>query len=319
MLHSEMSSQSPSSTPLPDPELHAFLDHIAVQKRASRHTLRNYQQALTELKAMFPTQPWEDLAESDLRRHLHDLHLKRRLEPASIRLRFSAIRSFYKHLMRAGRAKDNPAADLKLPVRRRRMPLFLSEEQMLKLLEAPLQRMQRHAKKRRGRPTAAWQFLRDAAILEVFYSTGMRLEELTRMRWDDIDSARGEARVLGKGGKERIALLGRPAREALAAYRAALPHDVHSPLVFLSPGGRPFTPRAVQLMLKTCLAHAGLDPKLTPHKLRHSFATHMLNRGADLRAIQELLGHAHLATTQIYTQVTAERLRQSYQKAHPRA
>lgn len=286
----------------------------------SEKTLRNYAQVLAEVSAFFAGKSWAALGLEDFRRYLHDLTVLRRLEPSTVRLRFSALRSFYQFLVRRGDLPAQPLAGLMLPGRKRRLPLFLNEEQVLRLLAAPLDLMKAAAKqKRRGRARQAWQYLRDAAILEVFYSTGMRIDELLRLRMEDIDLRQGTVRVLGKGGKERLAVLGRPARQALQAYRDALPLEAASAFVFTGPSGKGLTARAVQQMLKSYLAHCGLDPGISPHKLRHTFATHLLNHGADLRSVQELLGHSSLSTTQIYTAVTAERLKQGYLRAHPRA
>ncbi len=159
--------------------------------------------------------------------------------------------------------------------------------------------------------------LRDTAWLEVFYSAGLRLNELVRLPRRQVDLHQGTVRVLGKGRKERLCPLGGPAVQALQAYLDACPHE-HE-MLFVSAQGRPLTGRAVQLSLKKYLAAAGLDAKLTPHKLRHTFATHLLDGGADLRSVQELLGHSQVTTTQIYTSVSVERLKRVYQGTHPRA
>ncbi|MDX6767382.1 MAG: tyrosine recombinase XerC [Candidatus Methylacidiphilales bacterium] len=298
-----------------------FLAHLRVQKQYSDKTGRNYRQALLECGAAFPGQQWGKLGPAHFRQYLYRLSTERRLGPASVRLRFSALRSFYKYLQRQGRLTDNPLTDLKLPVKKKRLPLFLGEEQVLRLLAAPLERMKEAAgvKRGRGRKKEAWQFLRDAAILEFFYSTGMRLDELVRLEMDDIDRRATTARVMGKGKKERLVVLGEPALEALDNYREALPLKLGGEAVFLGPDGRALGGRAIQLMLKEYLSYCGLDHRLSPHKLRHTFATHLLDRGADLRSVQELLGHASLSTTQVYTAVTSERLKQAYRKAHPRA
>jgi integrase/recombinase XerC len=297
-----------------------YLEHLKTGKGFSDKTLRNYEQTLREVAAAFPGRRWEGLGMVDFRVYLHELTVRRRLSPASVRLQFSALRSFYKFLIRRGLVRENPLLGLQLPNKKKRLPLFLSEEQVLKLLAAPLDRMKdRAGKKVPGRKREAWQFLRDAALWEVIYSTGMRIDELVRLRMDDVDVRGGTVRVVGKGRKERLVVLGRPALEALQVYRDRLPVGVQPSAVFVGPGGKALSARAIQLMLKTYLAHCGLDPRLSPHKLRHTFATHLLNRGADLRSVQELLGHAHLSTTQIYTAVTAERLKQAYGRSHPRA
>jgi integrase/recombinase XerC len=297
-----------------------FLEHLRVQKNYSDKTGRNYRQALKECGAAFPGQRWDQLGASHFRQYLYQLSTNRKLAAASIRLRFSALRSFYKFLQRREQIRANPLVDLKLPVKQKRLPLFLSEEQILKLLAAPLEKAGEAGKRKGpGRKKELWQFRRDAAILEFFYSTGMRMDELVNLEMEDIDVRGGTVRVIGKGNKERMAVLGEPALEALASYRDLLPSKMRKEAVFVGPGGKPLSARGIQLMLKEYLLHCGLDHRLSPHKLRHTFATHLLNRGADLRSVQELLGHASLTTTQVYTAVTVDRLKQAYQKAHPRA
>lgn len=301
----------------------AFLLRLKGGGQFSSRTIRNYTQVFLEVAALFPGRRWDDLSREDFRHYLQGLVI-RRLAPASVRLRFSALRSFYRYAVRQCWLESSPLADLKLPARKRRVPLFLNEEQILRLLSAPLERLRdsktgEGGRRARGRPRHHWQFLRDAAILETFYSTGIRVDELVRMKMEDVDASQGTARILGKGKRERLVVLGGPARVAVDKYRAALPPPLRGEALFVGPGGGPLTARAVQKMLKSYLAACGLDPRITPHKLRHTFATHLLNHGADLRSVQELLGHASLSTTQIYTAVTVERLRKSYQQAHPRA
>jgi integrase/recombinase XerC len=290
----------------------------------SPKTVRNYRHALGEFARMEPGVGWETAETDAFRMHLYRLSVERKLDTATLRLRFAALRSLYRFLIRRGWVKASPLTGLSLPSKEKRLPRFLSEAQVEALLAAPLQKRAAEAggKRRRGRRREDWQYLRDAAILEFFYSTGMRVDELVSLGDADIDLRGGGVRVMGKGRKERLCLLGEPARGAYEGYRAVLAgakKGGHPEAAFVGPGGKGLTARAVQLLLKTYLAEAGLDPKLTPHKLRHSFATHLLDRGADLRSVQELLGHANLATTQVYTQVTAERLRKSYDRAHPRA
>jgi site-specific recombinase XerD len=300
-----------------------FLRHMEEGKGASPLTLRNYGKALEEFSAMTPGKTWPALQPLDFRTYLYALSKKETLKAASIRLRFSALRSFYKFLVRRERVKENPLEGMKLPLKEKRLPRFLSEEQVDRLLEAPLERMKRlegsGARRGPGRKKEEWQYLRDAALLEMAYSTGMRLHELTQLPDADIDRTNGTVRVLGKGGKERLCLLGRKGLESYRFYREALPLGADPQSAFVGSRGEALTPRAVQLLFKTYLEEAGLDAQLTPHKLRHSFATHLLDRGADLRSVQELLGHANVATTQIYTQVTSERLKKVYREAHPRA
>jgi integrase/recombinase XerC len=228
--------------------------------------------------------------------------------------------------VRAGKVESNPASDLSLPKLPKRLPVFLTREQVIALLEAPAHLCaEAEAKKVKSKPseqadgrlTKEWQFLRDAAWLEIFYSSGLRLSELVGLTLAQIDLRQGIMRVWGKGKKERLCPLGKAAVRAVEHYLQRRPHV--SEWLFTSANGNPLTGRAVQMLLKKYLAAAGLDHELSPHKLRHTFATHLLDCGADLRSVQELLGHAQLTTTQIYTSVSVERLKKVYGDAHPRA
>ena len=221
----------------------------------------------------------------------------------------SALRSFFRWLVRSERMKQNPVVGLTLPKKQRKLPKFLTIQQIEALLNAPV------TDKKPESQLAVW---RDKAILEVLYSGGLRIHELTGLNDDDLDILGEVARVRGKGKKERLTPLGAPAIEAVQKYLELRHRAARGPLFVNKFGGR-LTTRSVQRMLKKYLITAGLDPSLTPHKLRHSFATHMLDAGADLRSVQELLGHVNLSTTQIYTHITPERLKKVYDKAHPRA
>lgn len=298
-----------------------FLSVLEVEKGYSPKTLRNYRHALAEFSRQSEVEHWDEAGADVFRQYLYRMATAEKLRPATIRLRFAALRSFYRFLVRRGKVKKNPLIGLTLPVKEKRLPRYLSEEQVRQLLEAPLTvwNQAKAAGKKRGRPYQEWQALRDMAIIEFLYSTGVRIDELVNLRDHEIDLRSGVVRVIGKGRKERMAILGEPSMQAYRDYRQALPLDVTGPAAFLNAKGQPLTARAVQLFFKKYLIIAGLDHRLTPHKLRHSFATHMLDHGADLRGVQELLGHANLSTTQVYTQVSAERLRRSYNEAHPRA
>jgi len=316
---------SPSIPSRPDSrEVTEFLHHLEQGRGASPNTLRNYRQALLEFKAGVPDRSWWDLKPADFKAYLYRLARAQRLGPGTVRLRFAALRTFYKLAVREGRMKLNPVSDLSLPKLPRRLPVFLNQEQITALLDAPrklwaLEEKQRatggRKKDRRGGQN--WQMLRDVAWLELFYSAGLRLSELVQIRQSDLDLREGTVRVIGKGRKERLCPLGNPAIRALEAYLDARPFDGDA--LFVSAQGRQLNGRTVQLALKRYLTAAGLDAKLTPHKLRHTFATHLLDRGADLRSVQELLGHSQLTTTQIYTSVSVERLKRVYDRAHPRA
>jgi integrase/recombinase XerC len=300
-----------------------FLQQLEHGRGVSPNTIRNYRQALLEFKAGVPDKSWWELKPADFKSYLYRLARAQQLGPGTVRLRFAALRTFYKTAVREGRVKLNPVSDLSLPKLPRRLPVFLNQEQITALLEAPhrlwakQEKRQATGAKKDRRSGQNWQMLRDAAWLELFYSAGLRLSELVQIRRGNLDLHQGTVRVVGKGRKERLCPLGNPAIRALEAYLDACPFDTDA--LFVSAQGRQLNGRTVQLALKRYLAAAGLDAKMTPHKLRHSFATHLLDHGADLRSVQELLGHSQLTTTQIYTSVSVERLKRVYEKAHPRA
>jgi site-specific recombinase XerD len=218
--------------------------------------------------------------------------------------------------------QSSPIKNLSLPKLEKRLPMFLTVQQMLDLLRAPLMGSEAPRKKSAGRPIAVCACYRDVAILETIYSCGLRISELCRLQAADIDWSGQQVKVFGKGKKERLVPIGAPALEAIRTYWSRLKTaPTHNAPVFMgeTKKGGPLSPRILQARLKKYLAAAGLDPHLTPHKLRHSYATHLLDAGADLRSVQELLGHAHLVTTQVYTHLTTERLKRAYDDAHPRA
>jgi integrase/recombinase XerC len=322
---SEFFAYSVPSMALIDPSTHAtnrdsfveeFLMQLEQGQGISPHTARNYRQALLEFKATVSEKSWWTLGPSDFKSYLYRLARAQKLGPGTVRLRFAALRSFYKQALREGKIKTNPVSDLSLPKLSRRLPIFLNQQQVTALLEAPRElwdrgqkRLISGAKKPSRRQAQLWPMLRDTAWLELFYSAGLRLSELVNLQRSHVDLIEGVVRVRGKGKKVRLCPLGEPAIRALETYLSACPFE-HGPL-FVSEKGRQLNGRSVQLALKRYLAAAGLDSKLTPHKLRHTFATHLLDHGADL--------HSQLTTTQIYTSVSVERLKRVYDGAHPRA
>lgn len=308
-----------------DERIKSFVQHLTSERGVSEYTLRNYRQALQEFWSWHLTDRqrppnWTALERDDFRAYLRFLG-RNKLGRAAIQLRFSALRSLYKFLIRTGVVSTSPIKNLALPKLPRRLPRFLTAKQMLDLLRAPTNELQ-SLNNRADQSVDEAEYLRDAAILEAIYSCGLRISELCGLRAEDINWNEQVVRVRGKGKKERQVPIGAPALEAIRLYWTSLPHSPAGDVpVFLSRSiaMKPMYPRLVQLRLKRYLEAAGLDPNLTPHKLRHSYATHMLDAGADLRSVQELLGHAHLATTQVYTHVTTDRLKKVYDKAHPRA
>ncbi len=307
----------------------SFLQHLATDRGASIFTQRNYREALTEFFCFYreerKTSPdWKTLQRDDFRAYLRFLGRGGRSR-ASIQLRFSAFRTFYKFMIRRGHVVSTPIKNILLPKPERRLPKFLTADQMLALLHAPLKKyeeLSKVAQEKSGRKIDSAPYYRDVAILETIYSCGLRISELCGLLAEDIDWSEYSVRVRGKGKKERVVPIGEPAMKSIQVYWQKLPAfpKGEAPAFYADfEKAAPVYPRSIQQNLKTYLEQAGLDPGLTPHKLRHSYATHLLNAGADLRSVQELLGHAHLVTTQIYTHVTIDRLKQAYEGAHPRA
>lgn len=286
-----------------------FQQYLAVERNLSPHTCAAYLRDLAEFREFLDGLGMADataLSRVDhllLRRYLAELHKSN--QRTSIARKLSALRTFFRYLVREGVLPSNPAAALATPKRNRYLPKTLSVDEATALME-------------RGHGTTVLA-LRDRAILELFYSSGLRISELTGLDIGGLDLRENLVRVLGKGRKERIVPVGRKAHEALAAYleaRGAV--DDNQPLFANHRGGR-LTPRSIQRHLKSWLIKANVIKDISPHALRHSFATHLLDGGADLRAIQELLGHVSLSTTQRYTQVSVDQLMAVYDKAHPRS
>lgn len=305
----------------------SFLEYLHTEAGASPYTIRNYRQALGEFSGWYAGEKkrapdWLHLKKPDFRFYLRFLG-RSNLSRSAVQLRFSALRSFYKHLMRRGKLDASPIRDISLPKKEKRLPQFLTPAQMFALLEAPLRELETvRAEADDDAEIDPAPFLRDAAILEVIYSCGLRVSELCGLRVINLDADERLIRVHGKGKKERQLPIGKPALAAIACYWDALEHPPtgEMPVFLANPNDlRPVYPRLVQLHLKHYLEAAGLDPSLTPHKLRHSYATHLLDNGADLRSVQELLGHENLVSTQVYTHLTTGRLKKAYDAAHPRA
>lgn len=310
-----------------DPDLRDFERYLEGEKDASGHTLEAYTRDILQFAAFaWPDQPapyaWASIQRPQARGFLVKMQSSGAL-PATTGRKLSSLRSFYKYLLREGRVEGNPFAGLPRPRRQRNLPHILSPEEMGRLLETPQRQLAA-----RQTPSAfdRYRAVRDTAILEVLYSSGVRLSELMQLKEDRVDVIGGVIRVLGKGKKERLCPLGGPASAALqeamdarVPFLAGLGKAGRPPALFLNKLGTPLTNRSVQRLLKSTLREAGLPEDLYPHALRHSFATHLLDAGADLRSVQELLGHSSLSTTQIYTHVSIERMKEVYNRAHPRA
>ena len=294
-----------TTSPVSPKPVWQFLEYLRVERNASEYTCRDY---ALDLKQFFDCIGHRRVAEVtplEIRRfvaHLSTRHQAKR----SIARKLSCLRSFFRFLCRDGRREQNPAAAIPTPRLEQRLPAFLDEAQMTRLLQIP--------------PLDKWQGWRDRALLETLYSTGVRVSELVGLNRDDVDEISGTAIVRGKGKKERLCPIGETALKAINAYLAKRPKKLKVPYaVFVSQKGTRLTVRQVDRLLVRYVAQAELPRSVSPHSLRHSFATHLLDRGADLRSVQELLGHASLATTQIYTHVSAQRLKKVYDQAHPRA
>ncbi len=313
-------SSKPGPEPLPADIaaqwLQPFLDHLRKERRYSVYTARNYGQAFRDFFNWLRISQrgeggFDVLTARDGRDFV--IEAQRRFDRRTLHNHVSGLRAFYRYWMQRGRLERNPFAKVPLPKLAKALPKFLTEAQMTVLLEGPRQLLQ-------NKSLPAREAGRDRLVLELLYGGGLRVSELVALNYGAVDFDQGSVRVLGKGRKERICPLGATAVTVLKKYRAEFaakcgPADP----VLVTPTQRRLTVRAVQLLVKKYLALADLPMDLSPHKLRHSYATHLLNSGADLRAVQELLGHANLTTTQIYTHTSVARLKEIYAKAHPRA
>ncbi len=286
-----------------------FLRFLEVERNASARTVAVYRHALETLRAEREVRSWLKCSPDDFRDYLFNL-MKQGQARSYIRLQFSAFRTFYRFLVERKNLRIDPVRQLQLPKPEKKLPLVLTQKQVDELLSAPLR-----IPKEKAAPS--WMPLRDAAILELFYSSGLRLAELASLNVVDLDVYTESVRILGKGRKERVCPVGLPALEAVSRYRASA--NVQTGPLFINKLRRRISSRSIWLILKRYLRHTSIPIAVSPHKLRHSFATHLLDGGADLRSVQALLGHASLSTTQIYTHVTVERLKKAYADAHPRA
>ncbi|MDD5217740.1 MAG: tyrosine recombinase XerC [Candidatus Omnitrophica bacterium] len=285
-----------------------FLGFLKAEKNASIHTVKNYHIDLREFFESVGKKNLSDISHLDIRSFL--AHLKSRsYSKSSISRKLACLRSFFKFLARENVLSSNPASSISTPKREKRLPFFLNTDEVTKLIEAPSK--------------TTWEGKRDRAMLETLYSSGLRVSELVGLNHEDMDLFGGLLRVRGKGKKERIVPVGQVAVQAVQDYlqhKAPKDGDVgfKRPLYINRRGGR-LTDRSVRRMILKYSRLVSLKKDVSPHTLRHSFATHMLDRGADLRSVQELLGHENLSTTQIYTHVTTRRLKEAYDAAHPRA
>lgn len=313
-----------------DPLVVRFRSYLLSERNASVLTASGYEQDLAQFAAFrwgseAPAPfGWMQATPEDARSFLMRFATDR-ARATTTRRKLASLRSFYKFLLREELVVSNPFAGIRGPKLPKPLPKVLSQEEVARLIKAPEEDLrQRRRQKLETSPEDVYAHVRDAALFEALYSTGCRISEITPLVWKQIDFENGGVVVTGKGSKQRLCILGKPALRALRRLRdeaGSLFPDGGADWahVFLSERGGVFGPRVAQRRMKKWLALADLPTDLTPHKLRHSFATHLLDAGADLRSVQEMLGHASLATTQIYTHVSIERLKEEYMKAHPRA
>ena len=294
-----------AATALLDARVETYLGHLSVERRLSPNTIENYRRDLNALTAWMGgagVSSFKDLIGEHLRSFVAAEH-RRGLSPKSLQRRLSALRSFFRYLLRNGELPGNPAQGLRAPKAPRKLPQVLDADEMTRLVEVP---------------TDGPLGLRDRAMLELFYSSGLRLSELCALRWRELDLAESLVSVTGKGNKGRIVPVGSHAVTALSEWKSASAGKPDAP-VFPGRGGATISPRAVQLRLRQLAQQQGIWKRVHPHLLRHSFASHVLESSGDLRGVQELLGHADIATTQIYTHLDFQHLAKVYDAAHPRA
>lgn len=307
----------PPASPVPGADrIEHFRDWMVGERRLSPCTVRNYSEAVREFarwmqdtRSRAGRTDWSAITLQHLRSWVVDSQ-RRGISRRTLHLQVSALRAFFRFEVQSGSLPSDPTGGLILPKLSRSLPVFLTESQMSALLRAPVDLF-------RSGKIDAWEAIRDSAAMELLYGGGLRISELTGLNWSDIDTSTGSARVIGKGSKERVCPLGPVAMAGLHRLQTSVGKGDGGP-VMVDRRGRRISPRTLQRNLKRYLAQAGLPADITPHKLRHSFATHLLNQGADIRFVQELLGHASLSTTQIYTHVGIARLQAVHRTAHPR-
>lgn len=290
-----------------DPEswVECYLAHLRDERRLSPRTIDGYRRDLADVADWSANKDWDDFVANDVRAYAASRH-RAGLTPKSLQRRLSALRGLFGYLLREGAVENNPAQGIRAPKQRRTLPGVLEPDLVDRLLDFPAD---------------DWLAIRDKAILELFYSSGLRLSELTGLDRHDIDLKDGSVQVTGKGNKRRIVPVGRKARAALQVWLKVRLQAGRgdSDALFLSRQGNRISPRAVQVMIKKRALAQDAPGRVHPHLLRHSFATHILESSGDLRAVQELLGHADIATTQVYTHLDFQHLAQVYDQAHPRA
>jgi len=291
--------------------LQKYIKYLELERGISAYTVRNYSTDIQGFLDFLDSSGVTSLGKVDrsiMRRYLGLLQ-EQGIARGSISRKLSALRSFYRYLMRENLVSAEPLSSLSAPKLEQRLPTFLTTDEVVRLVEAP--------------DTRTPNGMRDRAILELLYAAGLRLSEIVDLNVGDVDLSNRQVRAWGKGSKERMVLMGKPAAEALSSYvkyaRPKLLGQKRTTALFLNRFGNRIARRRIEYIIKKYARQAGLDMRVYTHMLRHTFATHMLDGGADLRAVQELLGHARLATTQVYTHVSQNQIRRTYLAAHPRS
>lgn len=308
--------------------LDEFCDYLLSERQASEHTVSSYrcdiQQFAEWVRHDVDFNNWSSVTLDEARTFLYELH-QRNESKSSTQRKMSALRSFFRYLNRAEKAPSNPFAAVRSPKKERPLPKVMSVEAVDRLVAAVKKHWQNSLAEgiAKSEESAALGEARDCAMVEAIYSAGMRISEAVGLNYGDVDLSGGVAKLSGKGKKERLGMLGDAAIRAIRAYLpvrrlTGAGRENDAPL-FVNRFGNRLTARSFQRKLKDYLLAADLPPDFTPHKLRHSFATHLLDNGADLRSVQELLGHEDLSTTQIYTHVSTARMKEAYANAHPRS
>lgn len=282
-----------------------FLTHLRATRNYSPHTLRAYGKDLDSFVAKYPDLEPGGIERVHVRAFLAGLRKEGGLARASILRRMAALRSFVKFLRSAGLLKGNPVFGVPLPKRGRPLPKFLTENEMAELMAVPAS-------------SRAAQRPRDRALIELIYSSGLRRAEVVSLNCGDIDYMSGTVRVFGKGSKERVVPVGNGALRCLRSYLEGRRKEDAEP-VFLGPSGKRLSDAGLVFILTRWVKASALKKRITPHVLRHSFATHLMNRGCDIRMVQEMLGHVSLQTTQIYTHISLDRMKEVYRDSHPRS
>lgn len=294
------------------PHIDSFLKHLRDERRLSAYTVRNYKIALDQFVDWLKSSN-ELIHITTMQARSFIIDMQNNQGRRTLHSRISGLRTFYRYLVKNKFLRKNPFIGLSMPKLEKRLPKFLTEKQIILLLETPKQEYEKQA-------IDAFACAKDTLVLELLYGGGLRVSETANIQYKDIEEENKAIRILGKGNKERLCPIGQKAWESLIYFKNNFARETNpSSYILINTSGKPIGVRAIQVLLKKYLRLAGLPMDITPHKIRHSYATHLLNNGMDLRTLQKLLGHNSLSATQVYTHLDMTRLKQAHAKAHPRA